>query len=275
MSRPRAGAACSARSQQYHVLTSYWWMLAPAIALGAIALGLSRAHRARARAREGDRLRPSCSLLAHRRARLPPPPLRPVLRAAGEEDVLASSDCRPPRRTPRRRPARRAQIAQPGRRRRRAVARTSSAACPAISFTSTGSRRAPRARSPNPWKRSADGLSYTLSLRTRPPLLGRRRVRCRRCGVHVQGAAGPGRRTRRIATCSSSAASRSPSRRSTTHTVRVTLAEPYAAAERLFDSIAILPRHLLETCVRAGHARRRLVVEDAAGVDRRTGTVSR
>ena len=30
------------------------------------------------------------------------------------------------------------------------------------------------------------------------------------------------------------------------HTVRFTLAEPYAAAERLFDSIAILPRHLLE-----------------------------
>ena len=30
------------------------------------------------------------------------------------------------------------------------------------------------------------------------------------------------------------------------YTVRVTLAEPYAAAERIFDSIAILPRHLLE-----------------------------
>jgi peptide/nickel transport system substrate-binding protein len=29
------------------------------------------------------------------------------------------------------------------------------------------------------------------------------------------------------------------------YTVRVTLAQPYAAAERLFDSIAILPRHLL------------------------------
>lgn len=30
------------------------------------------------------------------------------------------------------------------------------------------------------------------------------------------------------------------------HTVRVTLAQPYAAAERLFDGIAILPRHLLQ-----------------------------
>lgn len=36
------------------------------------------------------------------------------------------------------------------------------------------------------------------------------------------------------------------------HTVRVTMAEPYAAAERIFDSIAVLPRHLLEPAYRAG-----------------------
>lgn len=35
-------------------------------------------------------------------------------------------------------------------------------------------------------------------------------------------------------------------------TVRFTLAKPYAAAERLFDSVAILPRHLLEGAYRAG-----------------------
>lgn len=35
-------------------------------------------------------------------------------------------------------------------------------------------------------------------------------------------------------------------------TVRVTLAQPYAAAERLFDSIAILPRHLLEPAYEVG-----------------------
>lgn len=35
-------------------------------------------------------------------------------------------------------------------------------------------------------------------------------------------------------------------------TVRFTLAEPYAAAERLFDSVAILPRHLLENEYKAG-----------------------
>ncbi|HJZ51654.1 MAG TPA: ABC transporter substrate-binding protein, partial [Candidatus Acidoferrales bacterium] len=31
------------------------------------------------------------------------------------------------------------------------------------------------------------------------------------------------------------------------YTVRFELAQPYAAAERLFDGVAILPRHLLET----------------------------
>jgi peptide/nickel transport system substrate-binding protein len=36
------------------------------------------------------------------------------------------------------------------------------------------------------------------------------------------------------------------------YTVRFELAQPYAAAERLFDSIAILPRHLLESGYRAG-----------------------
>jgi peptide/nickel transport system substrate-binding protein len=36
------------------------------------------------------------------------------------------------------------------------------------------------------------------------------------------------------------------------YTVRFELAQPYAAAERLFDSIAILPRHLLENTYRDG-----------------------
>ena len=37
------------------------------------------------------------------------------------------------------------------------------------------------------------------------------------------------------------------------YTVRFTLARPYAAAERLFDSVAILPRHVLEKPYREGH----------------------
>jgi peptide/nickel transport system substrate-binding protein len=36
------------------------------------------------------------------------------------------------------------------------------------------------------------------------------------------------------------------------HTVRVTLSQPYAAAERLFDSIAILPQHLLKDAYEKG-----------------------
>lgn len=36
------------------------------------------------------------------------------------------------------------------------------------------------------------------------------------------------------------------------YTVKFTLAKPYAAAERIFDGIAILPRHLLEATYRAG-----------------------
>jgi peptide/nickel transport system substrate-binding protein len=36
------------------------------------------------------------------------------------------------------------------------------------------------------------------------------------------------------------------------YTVRFDLAQPYAAAERLFDGLAVLPRHLLEKSVRAG-----------------------
>src|SRR5271155_1284543 len=36
------------------------------------------------------------------------------------------------------------------------------------------------------------------------------------------------------------------------YTVRFTLAEPYAAAERIFDSLAMIPRHLLEKSYQEG-----------------------
>ena len=36
------------------------------------------------------------------------------------------------------------------------------------------------------------------------------------------------------------------------YTVRFTLAQPYAAAERIFDSLAMMPRHLLEKPYREG-----------------------
>lgn len=41
-------------------------------------------------------------------------------------------------------------------------------------------------------------------------------------------------------------------RRLDSHTVEFVLAQPYAAGERLFDSVAILPRHRLETAYRQG-----------------------
>ncbi|MBL8219201.1 MAG: ABC transporter substrate-binding protein [Bryobacterales bacterium] len=41
-------------------------------------------------------------------------------------------------------------------------------------------------------------------------------------------------------------------RKTGSHTVVVTLSQPYAAAERIFDGIAMLPRHLLEDDYRAG-----------------------
>ena len=39
------------------------------------------------------------------------------------------------------------------------------------------------------------------------------------------------------------------------YTVRFTLAQPYAAAERIFDSLAMMPRHLLEKPYREGKLR--------------------
>jgi len=47
-------------------------------------------------------------------------------------------------------------------------------------------------------------------------------------------------------------------------TVRVSLAQPYAAAERLFDSIAILPRHLLEEPYREGRFTQAWTLNSAA-----------
>jgi peptide/nickel transport system substrate-binding protein len=94
------------------------------------------------------------------------------------------------------------------------------------------------------WKRSADGREYTLKLRkgirfsdgrpfdaddvvfTFQVLLDERTASPHRDLLIVGG------RPIRVAKVDE-------------YTVRVTMSQPYAAAERLFDSIAILPRHLL------------------------------
>jgi hypothetical protein len=75
--------------QQYHVLTSYWWMLAPAVALATIALAY---HALTALVQERGRVTAASVLLAlalgARAAAAAPPP---APRTAGE-DVLALSD---------------------------------------------------------------------------------------------------------------------------------------------------------------------------------------
>ena len=58
------------------------------------------------------------------------------------------------------------------------------------------------------------------------------------------------------------------------YTVRFVLPRPYAAAERLFDGLAMLPKHLLEKPYREGHFRAGLVVERRANRDRWIGSVS-
>jgi peptide/nickel transport system substrate-binding protein len=101
------------------------------------------------------------------------------------------------------------------------------------------------------WKRSADGLTYTLTLRrglrfsdghpfdaddvvfTFKVLLDPAVAAPHRDLLVVGG--------KPIAVTKVDA-----------YTVRLTLAEPYAAAERLFDGIAILPRHLLESAYAQG-----------------------
>ena len=109
---------------------------------------------------------------------------------------------------------------------------------------------------------------------TRPALLGRRRVRRRRCGVHVQGAAGSG-----VGRAASRPAHR---RRQADHRHEGRLAHRARHARRAVRRRRAAVRQHRDPSapsardgVHAGDARRRVVVEVAAGVDRRTGPVSR
>ena len=237
---------------------------------------IPRADRARAGAGQGRSPLPSCCCSPS--ACIPPPPAAaaatpPTPPAAGEERARrvatpaitagASSSRSAPS------PERSIRSSPPTRRRE-----TSSAACRETSFTSTGSRRATESALAKSWKRSADGLTYTLSLR--------RGLRFSdgdafdaddvvfTFKVLLDPALAAPHRDLLVVGGKPSTVTKVDS-----HTVRVTLAEPYAAAERLFDSIAILPRHLLETRVCAGDARRCVDVEVVSGLDRRTWPVSR
>jgi peptide/nickel transport system substrate-binding protein len=226
--------------QQYHVLTSYWWMLAPAVALVTIALAY---HALTALVQERARLTAASvlvllSLGGHAAAAPAPAP-----RAAIEE-VLSVTDAG--------HHGGRLVIAL------RAEPRTLNpiAAVDAPSKDIIGRMsgdlihinrltQATESALAKSWKRSSDGLSYTLSLR--------RGLRFSdgdafdaddvmfTFKVLLDPAVGAPHRDLLVVGGKPLVVTKVDA-----YTVRVTLAEPYAAAERLFDSIAILPRHLLE-----------------------------
>ena len=233
--------------QQYHVLTSYWWMLAPAVALATIALAY---HALTALVHERTRVMAAFVLVllalgAHSAAAAPPP----APRAAGE-DVLAISDAghhggrlvvalraEPRTLNP---------IAAVDGPSKDVIGRMSGDLIH-INRLTQGTESA-LAKS---WKRSADGLSYTLSLR--------RGLRFSdgdafdaddvvfTFKVLMDPAVGAPHRDLLLV-----AGTPITVNKIDTYTVRFTIAEPYAAAERLFDSIAILPRHLLERAYTQG-----------------------
>jgi peptide/nickel transport system substrate-binding protein len=95
------------------------------------------------------------------------------------------------------------------------------------------------------WKRSADGLSYTLSLRRGLRFSDGHAFDADDVvftfKVLMDPAVGAPHRDLLIVGGKPIKVTKVDP-----YTVRLTLAEPYAAAERLFDSIAVLPRHLLE-----------------------------
>jgi peptide/nickel transport system substrate-binding protein len=227
--------------QQYHVLTSYWWMLAPAVALASIALAY---HALTALVRDRARVIAASVLIllargAHTAAAAPPP----APRVAGE-DVLAVSDAG--------HHGGRLVVAL------RAEPRTLNpiVAVDAPSKDVIGRMsgdlihinrltQATESALAKSWKRSPDGLTYTLSLR--------RGLRFSDGEVFdaddvvftfkvlMDPAVGAPHRDLLVVGGKPITVTKVDA-----YTIRLTLAEPYAAAERIFDSIAILPRHLLE-----------------------------
>ena len=227
--------------QQYHVLTSYWWMLAPAAALVTVALGY---HALTAIVQERTRaIAASIVILI-------------ALGASGAgaatptEDVLVVSDkghhggrlvvalrSEPRTLNP---------IAAVDAPSRDVIGRMSGDLIHINRLT-----QATESALAKSWKRSADGLTYTLSLR--------RGLRFSdgypfdaddvvfTFKVLLDPAVGAPHRDLLVVGGTPISVTKVD-----TYTVSLTLAEPYAAAERLFDSIAILPRHLLERAYAQG-----------------------
>jgi peptide/nickel transport system substrate-binding protein len=233
--------------QQYHVLTSYWWMLAPAVALAMIALGY---HALTALVQERARVIAASVLLAIALG------VNPALAATQPAPVVAGEEI--------------LAVAGAGSHGGRLVValRAEPRTLNPVAVVDAPSKEVIGRMTGNliqinrltqgtegtlakSWKRSADGLTYTLTLRrglrfsdghpfdaddvvfTFKVLLDPAVAAPHRDLLVVGG--------KPIAVTKVDA-----------HTIRLTLAEPYAAAERLFDGIAILPRHLLESVYAQG-----------------------
>jgi peptide/nickel transport system substrate-binding protein len=227
--------------QQYHVLTSYWWMLAPAIALTMIALGY---HALSSLIHERARVIAAALLIVIAAAVHPASAAAPAAAAAAGEEVLVVS-------SPGTHGGRLVVALRAEPRTLNPLVATDAPSKDVLGRMSADlihinrSTQGTESALAKSWKRSADGLTYTLLLRrglrfsdghafdaddvvfTFKVLLDPAVAAPHRDLLIVGG------KPLEVTKVDS-------------YTVRVTMAEPYAAAERIFDSIAILPRHLLE-----------------------------
>jgi peptide/nickel transport system substrate-binding protein len=232
--------------QQYHVLTSYWWMLAPAVALATVAFAY---HALTTLVQDRAKAIAASVLVVAAIGTNPARAAEPASRAAGEE-VLAVSEAghhggrlvvalraEPRTLNP---------IAAVDAPSKDVIGRLSADLIHINRGTQTTESALARS-----WTRSADGLTYTLRLR--------RGLRFSdgdpfdaddvlfTFKVLLDPAVGAPHRDLLVVGGQPIAVNKVDA-----HTVRLTLAQPYAAAERLFDSIAILPRHLLESAYAQG-----------------------
>jgi peptide/nickel transport system substrate-binding protein len=232
--------------QQYHVLTSYWWMLAPAVALATIALAY---HALTALVQERARVIAASVLILIALGANPAAAAPPAPRAAGE-DVLILSDTGIH--------GGRLVVALRAEPRTLNPLTVVDAPSKDVIGRMTGNliqinrlTQGTEGALAKSWKRSADGLTYTLSLR--------RGLRFSdghpfdaddvvfTFKVLLDPAVGAPHRDLLVVGGKPVAVTKVDA-----YTVRLTLAEPYAAAERLFDGISILPRHLLERAYTQG-----------------------
>jgi ABC-type dipeptide/oligopeptide/nickel transport system permease subunit/ABC-type transport system substrate-binding protein len=233
--------------QQYHVLTSYWWMLAPAVALAAIALGY---HALTSVVQERARVIAAAVFIALAIGIGPAGAAAPAVPPASGEEVLVvpGSGNHGGRLVV-------ALRAEP--RTLNPVSATDAPSKDVIGRMSgdlihinrlTQGTESALAKS---WKRSADGLTYTLSLRRGLRFSDGHAFDADDVvftfRVLLDPAVQAPHRDLLVVGGKPIAVTKVDS-----HTVRLTLAEPYAAAERIFDSIAILPRHLLESAYAQG-----------------------